>query len=92
MLQGQAAIVTGAAQGLGYAISKAYAADGMRVALLDIRGDLLDELAAEIRQAGGDPLPITVDLSDAGRNTARRRRGPGSLRRPRASWCITPPC
>ena len=66
MLQGQAAIVTGAAQGLGYAISKAYAAEGMRVALLDIRGDLLAELASEIKRSGGDAWPITVDLSDAG--------------------------
>ena len=66
MLQGQAAIVTGAAQGLGYAISKAYAAEGMRVALLDIRGDLLADVAAEVKQIGGDALPITVDLSDAG--------------------------
>ena len=66
MLQGQAAIVTGAAQGLGYAISKAYAAEGMRVALLDIRGDLLAELASEIKRSGGHAWPITVDLSDAG--------------------------
>ena len=66
MLQGQAAIVTGAAQGLGYAIAKAYAAEGMRVALLDIRGDLLADVAAEMRQIGGDARPITVDLSDAG--------------------------
>ena len=66
MLQGQAAIVTGAAQGLGYAIAKAYAAEGMRVALLDVRGDLLADVAAEIKQGGGDALPITVDLADAG--------------------------
>ncbi len=66
MLQGHTAIVTGAAQGLGYAIAKAYAAEGMRVALLDIRGDLLADVAAEIKQNGGDALSITVDLADAG--------------------------
>ncbi len=66
MLDGQAAVVTGAAQGLGYAIAKAYAAAGMRVALLDVRGDILERVAAELRAAGGDVLPITVDLADAG--------------------------
>ncbi len=65
MLNGQAAVVTGAAQGLGYAIAKAYAAAGMRVALMDVRGDILDRVAVELTAAGGDVLPISVDLSDA---------------------------
>ena len=65
MLNGQAAVVTGAAQGLGYAIAKAYAAAGMRLALLDVRGDILERVAAELRAAGGDVFPLTVDLADA---------------------------
>ena len=64
-LKGQAAVVTGAAQGLGYAIAKAYVAEGMKVALMDIRGDILQEVATEFTRSGGDVLPITVDLSDA---------------------------
>ena len=64
-LRGQSAIITGAAQGLGYAIAKAYVEAGMRVALLDIRGDLLVQAAGEFAGMGGDVLPITVDLSDA---------------------------
>lgn len=64
-LRGRVAVVTGAAQGLGYAIAKAYACEGMKVALLDIRGDILQKVAAEITDAGGNALPITVDLSDA---------------------------
>ncbi|MYE27143.1 MAG: SDR family oxidoreductase [Chloroflexi bacterium] len=64
-LRGQVAVVTGAAQGLGYAIAKAFVAEGMKVALLDIRGDILQEVAAEFTRLGGDVLPITVDLSDA---------------------------
>ena len=65
MLKGQAAVVTGAAQGLGYAIAKAYVGEGMKVALLDIRGDILGRVAAEFKDLGGDVLPIAVDLSDA---------------------------
>ena len=65
-LRGQVAVVTGAAQGLGCAIAKAYIAEGMKVALLDIRGDILNEVAAEFADMGGDALPIAVDLADAG--------------------------
>ena len=64
-LRGQSAIITGAAQGLGYAIAKAYVEAGMRVALMDVRGDLLTQAAGEFAGMGGDVLPVTVDLSDA---------------------------
>jgi NAD(P)-dependent dehydrogenase (short-subunit alcohol dehydrogenase family) len=70
MLQGQSAVVTGAAQGLGYAIAKRYAAEGMRVALMDVRADLLAKVAAELTAEGGDVLPITVDLSAAAQTQA----------------------
>ena len=62
-LRGMSAIVTGAAQGLGYAIAKAYAAEGMRLALMDINGPLLAEVCSELSRAGGECLPVTVDLS-----------------------------
>ncbi len=64
-LKGQVAIVTGAANGLGYAIVKAYAAEGMRVALMDVQAEKLQTVADELRATGADCLPIRVDLSDA---------------------------
>ncbi|HYO88585.1 MAG TPA: SDR family oxidoreductase [Candidatus Limnocylindrales bacterium] len=64
-LTGAGAIVTGAAQGLGLAITRAYAAEGMRLALLDVNAAALEAVAAELRTAGADCLPVTVDLSDA---------------------------
>lgn len=64
-LQGQAAVVTGAAQGLGYAIAKAYVSEGMRVALMDVRADILATVASELKAMGGDVLPLAVDLADA---------------------------
>ena len=69
-MQDQVAIVTGAAQGLGYAISKAYVEQGMKVALMDVRGDVLNQVAGEFAATGADVLPITVDLSDAGQTQA----------------------
>ena len=64
-LRGKVAVVTGAAQGLGNAIAQAYVREGMKVALLDIRADILQSMAAEIADKGGQALPISVDLSDA---------------------------
>jgi NAD(P)-dependent dehydrogenase (short-subunit alcohol dehydrogenase family) len=64
-LCGKVAIVTGAAQGLGYAIVHAYARAGMRIAIMDVRAQALEQLADELRSLGADVLPIAVDLSDA---------------------------
>jgi len=64
-LHGACAIVTGAAQGLGYAIAKAYVGEGMRVALMDVQADRLTAVVDELTQSGGDCLSIPVDLSDA---------------------------
>ena len=59
VLQGQTALVTGAARGLGYAAARRLGADGARVALLDRDGD---GLAAAVERLGGegiDGLPLT---------------------------------
>ena len=63
-LTGQIAVVTGAAQGLGRAIAKAYAQEGMKVALIDVKADVLQEVSHEIRSNGGENLAIKADLSD----------------------------
>ncbi len=64
-LQGAGAIITGAAQGLGLAIARAYAAEGMRLALLDVKADALAQVTGDLRAIGVACLPIAVDLSDA---------------------------
>jgi NAD(P)-dependent dehydrogenase (short-subunit alcohol dehydrogenase family) len=73
-LRGKVAIVTGAAQGLGYAIVHAYARAGMRIAMMDVRADALAQVADELRALGADVLPITVDLSDAAATQAAAER------------------
>ncbi len=64
-LEGAFGVITGAAQGLGYAIAKAYSSQGMRLALMDVNADVLGEVVDELNEAGGNCLPITVDLSSA---------------------------
>lgn len=63
-LTGQIAVVTGAAQGLGAAIAKAYATEGMRVALIDVKADTLQKISEEIKADGGECIVIPADLSD----------------------------
>lgn len=65
MLNGKVAILTGAAQGLGYAIAHAYAREGMKIALIDVQADKLAKVSDELRTMGADCLPIPADLSDA---------------------------
>ena len=60
-LQGKSAIVTGAAQGLGYAIAKAYVGAGMRVALIDVKADRLSAVQEEL---GDNTQSFPCDLSD----------------------------
>ena len=50
---GQVAVVTGASSGIGWALAKALAAKGPRVGLVARRREALEQLAAEIGQAGG---------------------------------------
>lgn len=58
-LSGRAILVTGAAQGIGLAIARTFAAEGARVALLDRNVGVLDDAAQE---TGG--LPLVCDLGD----------------------------
>lgn len=58
---GRVALVTGAAQGLGQAYALRLAADGARVAALDI-GDVT-QTVERVREAGGEAVAIECDVS-----------------------------
>lgn len=62
-LAGKTAIVTGAAGGIGRATALAMAAEGAKVAVVDLNSAGVDELAQQIRAAGGRALPIVADVS-----------------------------
>ena len=64
-LTGEVALVTGASSGLGVRFAKLLASQGAKVALAARRVDRLEELADEIRDAGGDAIPVEMDATDA---------------------------
>lgn len=69
-LEGQVAIVTGGAQGIGRAIVDALIENGAHVAIIDIDAQAGIETAEEVRQSGGRCLFVEGDVSDAARMEA----------------------
>jgi short-subunit dehydrogenase len=63
-LPGRAAIVTGAASGIGLALARALAARGVDLALADIDAGRLEAVQAELAQSGRRVVSRVVDVSD----------------------------
>jgi 3-oxoacyl-[acyl-carrier protein] reductase len=58
------AIVTGAARGIGEATARKLAADGLKVAVVDLDEAACASTVTEIHDAGGSALAIGADVSD----------------------------
>ncbi|WP_431283594.1 SDR family NAD(P)-dependent oxidoreductase [Humitalea sp. 24SJ18S-53] len=63
-LQGKVALVTGGGQGVGRAICRELAAEGVKVVVNDLLSERAEAVAAEIRADGGDAIAAPADITD----------------------------
>ena len=59
-LTGKVALVTGASRGIGLAIAETYAAAGAKVVLSSRKQEGLAKAADQIRDSGGEALPLAA--------------------------------
>ena len=64
-LRGRVAVVTGGASGIGLALARRFATEGMHLVLADIEQTALDAAAAELGAAGTQVLAVRTDVADA---------------------------
>jgi 3-oxoacyl-[acyl-carrier protein] reductase len=64
-LDGRIALITGAGSGLGREIALAFARQGAKVAVNDLRKEAAERTADEIRSLGGDAMSLVADVSDS---------------------------
>jgi len=64
-LAGRVAVITGPAKGMGAAITKAFAAEGSRLALIGRDTAAIEPVAQEIRDWGAEAIIVPCDLTDA---------------------------
>jgi 3-hydroxybutyrate dehydrogenase len=63
-LKDKSAVVTGAAAGIGQAISEAFAREGARVAIADMDAKGAEAAARKIRDSGGTAVGVSMDVAN----------------------------
>ena len=78
-LKDKVAIVTGAASGIGAASARLFAAEGARLALVDLDEVGIGQVAADIEAKGGEAITIAANVSDGERRARRRGARDGDV-------------
>ena len=73
-LAGKVAVITGGASGIGLGLARRFAADGMKLVLVDIEERALANAAEALQAEGAEVLAERVDVSDGGSMDALGRR------------------
>jgi len=63
-LAGKTAVVTGAASGIGLAMTEAFLREGAKVVMADVEEEALSREATRVQRAGGDVLAVLTDVTD----------------------------
>lgn len=63
-MKDKVAIVTGAASGIGLEIARAYAREGAKIAIADLKLDAAEAAAKEIKSAGGQAIAVAMDVTN----------------------------
>ena len=61
-MKGKAVVITGGAQGIGYAIAELLVERGAKVAIMDVAQGPIDKAVAGLKAKGGEAVGIPVDL------------------------------
>jgi NAD(P)-dependent dehydrogenase (short-subunit alcohol dehydrogenase family) len=62
-LKGRVAVITGPAKGMGAAVSKAFAAEGCKLALIGRDTNAIEPVAYEIKASGGEAIIVPCDVT-----------------------------
>lgn len=90
-LAGRVALVTGGGRGIGRAISEAFAREGAFVGVLDLKAEIAESAAADIRAAGGQAIGLTGNVAKredvfAAAEALQQAAGPVSVLVNNAMW------
>lgn len=69
-LEGKVAVITGAGSGLGRHCAQLFAAEGAKVAIIDIDADRGEQTLKLVLSEGGDAIAVSADVADKAQITA----------------------
>lgn len=62
--KGKVAIITGGGSGIGKASALAFAKEGMKVCVIDLKEERANETVKEIKEEGGEAIAVEVNITD----------------------------